>query len=212
MHGKCPSVIYRPHLPLSCGTISSFPAYGSQRKRSRWSMVHWPTTGFRPNCLWSMTLITSGGMYNSSLGKNWGSQRQTSLLCTRPDKNSFAKKHLLKDQSKIFLSFCPFGAVQGDSTVEQFRKLRTRQLPKGTSREPGHPGRSHGSATGSCVTSGNFLCPNYLLNNSRVVELICEVLKIAPSFLPGCALGQDAELAFGWNLEMIRLKPHLQGK
>lgn len=58
-------------VPLADMQTSLLIRCGSQRNSSRQSMVHWPTTGFLPNGLWSMTFSTMGGVYISSLGRSW---------------------------------------------------------------------------------------------------------------------------------------------
>lgn len=58
-------------LLLEAVAPSAVMTYGSQRNCSRLVMVHWPTTGFLPNGLWSITLSTMGGVYISSFGSSW---------------------------------------------------------------------------------------------------------------------------------------------
>lgn len=69
-------------LPFICGAMSSTAAYGSQRKCSSKSMVHCPTIGLRPKGLWSITLRTSDGVYNSSFGNNYLKQEQHTYVYT----------------------------------------------------------------------------------------------------------------------------------
>lgn len=58
-------------VPLDDIATSATALYGSHLYSTSESMVHWPTTGFLPNGLWSTTFSTIGGVYISSLGKSF---------------------------------------------------------------------------------------------------------------------------------------------
>ena len=95
-----------PGPPCGDGLSSE---YGSHRKLSRERMVHWPTTGRRPNWRLSMTLTTMGGQYSSSLGSIWveeegSSGQQPDLISGRSQREGSPSSQDKSKEQKMTLN------------------------------------------------------------------------------------------------------------